>query len=429
MLLPLFLIAAFLIIAPVAAQPLAPPQTASSLTLEEAVRLAVQRNRRLAAARRDVKAGASGVRSASALSNPNLIFAPSLSGGGGGSDTELIVSQPLEINGTRTARRGVASARQRQIINEGRVLLNDIVFNVQTAYLELVRGREQVALSRDAVTLAQQLDRLTQRQVELGSRPAIEATQTRIELTRAREQEAIAEAAVQVREAALNVLLDHPASDSIGAVALPNQDKLPPLPSLTDSEALALARRPEIPAAQAGADIFRQEGRLARAEGVPDLAPQFRADSVTRGVQNAGFGVGISLPFIDYGSRKNRLRQTEESARAEAERVAAIQAEIRAEVAEAVAQSVAAAAIRILARDVRDDSRHLLNASRIGYEEGKTSLLAVLDAQRTYRATETDYLNAQTNDALSRARWERATAAALAEFSAAATAPKGTNRP
>ena len=428
MFVPLFLVMALLIAAPLAAQP--PPP---SLMLDEAVRLAVQRNRRLAAARREVTAGALGVRSASALSNPNLVFTPSLSGGGAGSDTELILSQPLEINGTRTARRGAASARQRQIVSEGQITLNDIVFNVRTAYLELVRAREQVALSRDAVTLTEQLDRLTQRQVELGSRPAIEATQTRIELTRAREQVALAAAEVRTREATLNALLDRPVSEPVGAVALPNQDGLAPLPPLAESEKLATARRPEIPAAQAGADVFRQEGRLVRAEGVPDIAPQFRADSVTRGVQNAGFGVGISLPFLDYGSRKNRLRQVEESAHAEEERVAAVQTQIRAEVAEAVTQWEAAAAVRILAREVRDDSRRLLDASRLGYEEGRTSLLAVLDAQRTFRATETEFLNAQTNYALARAKWERATAASLTKLSvavsAAATAPKGTKRP
>ena len=59
----------------------------------------------------------------------------------------------------------------------------------------------------------------------------------------------------------------------------------------------------------------RHQARLARAEGRPDLTPQFRATSVTRGFREIGVGVGISLPFLDYGHRRNRVRQAEEAAK------------------------------------------------------------------------------------------------------------------
>ena len=83
------------------------------LTVDEAVALAIEQNPGLSAAARDVAAGRAGVRSARALANPELIFLPGITGPGG-TDQELRLGQPLELNGTRAARTGVASALMRQ---------------------------------------------------------------------------------------------------------------------------------------------------------------------------------------------------------------------------------------------------------------------------------------------------------------------------
>src|SRR4029079_13623044 len=136
-------------------------------------------------------------------------------------------------------------------------------------------------------------------------------TQTGIEVARARQQVTQAESQVTTTQVALNTLMGRSHADPIV-----------PLPSLTASarpESVpderdaavrqALAARAEIAAVEAARDAFQQEARLARAQGRPDLAPQFRAGSVTRGVEDAGIGIGITLPLFDYGSRRHRVRQ------------------------------------------------------------------------------------------------------------------------
>src|SRR5438309_1345810 len=68
-------------------------------------------------------------------------------------------------------------------------------------------------------------------------------------------------------------------------------------PETVDNQAAirqALASRAEISAAEAARDTFQQQARLARAQGRPDLAPQFRATSITRGVQDYGVGIGVT---------------------------------------------------------------------------------------------------------------------------------------
>ena len=58
-------------------------------------------------------------------------------------------------------------------------------------------------------------------------------------------------------------------------------------------------------------------------------------------------------------------------------------------------------------------SRRLLDASRTGFQEGSSryTTLTVLEAQRTYRGVQTEYINALATQAQALAELERATGA------------------
>jgi len=153
----------------IAAATAAPAQ--APLSVETALEQALAHNPRVAAVIHDLRAARQGVRAAGALANPQVAFTPALTGGvGGGSDNELFIAQPLEVNGARSARRGAAEARLRETEAEAAVLLRDVVYEVRAAYYELVRAREQAALARDILAIAGELDRLARVQVELGAR-------------------------------------------------------------------------------------------------------------------------------------------------------------------------------------------------------------------------------------------------------------------
>lgn len=174
----------------------------------------------------------------------------------------------------------------------------------------------------------------------------------------------------------------------------------------------ALKERAEIAREEAAAESFRQQGQLARAEGLPDIAPQLRAGSLTRGPRDAGIGIGITLPLIDYGSRRNRIEQMQQAARAQADRVTAARNLVRQEVEQAIVRfNAARSVLESYQQGIVQQSRRLLEASRIGFQEGQTSLVAVLEAQRTYRSVQTEYANALANLAEAQAELERATGA------------------
>lgn len=397
------------------AQSLPPP--APALTVDEAVTLALRNNPRLSAAAGEVVAAQSGVRAARARANPDITFTPGFTSGG--SDEELRVQQPLELNGTRQARTGVARAGLRGTQARAVVELRDVVFDTKSAYYELARARELHALAGDLLRSAEEFDRVARRQVELGSRPGIDLAQTGIEATRARQQVTLAQSQETVALAALNTLLSRAPEEPLGPLA--------PLPAATESvdeagaRATALAARAEIAVEEAARDQFRQEARLARAEGRPDLAPLFRADSLTRSGGRSGFGVGITLPLLDWGGRRARIRQAEASARAQEDRVAVARNQVRQEVAQALARLRAdQTVIESYQQGVLDQARRLLDASRVGFLEGKTGVVALLEAQRTYRNVQTEYTNALVDAAVARAQVEQATGAVPATLVPAA---------
>lgn len=390
-----------------------PPSPAPSLTMAVAVSLAVRQNPRLLGAAHDLAAARSGVRSARALSNPQLTFTPALTPGG--SDEELLFQQPLELNGTRSARAGVARAQLRQTQAEARGALQRVIFETQSAYLQLTRTRELLQLAQAQLHAAEELDRITRSQVESGTRPGIDRTQSAIEMTRAQQQVTLAESRVAEAIGTLNTLLGRAPREGVGSLDLPN---FPPVADERDALVQqALEARTEIEAGKASQEAALQEARLARAQGRPDLAPQLRGGNLTRGAATPGIGLGVTLPFLDYGSRRNRIRQAEEIARAEAARVEAVRAQVRQEVEAAHSRLRAAEAVRAsYQQGVLAQAQRLVTASRTGLEAGLTSLLEVLEAQRTQRAVLTEYANARIDAALAWVELERALGAIPADL-------------
>lgn len=393
---------------------LARAQSPAPLTVDAAVSAAVSRNPRLSAAARDIAAARAGVRAARSLANPSLTFTPGLTSAGG-SDEELLFQQPLELNGARSARAGVANAQLRQSQAEAVVELRTLVFQTRSAYYELARARALNAVAEESLRTAEEFEQITRRQVEVGTRPGIDRIQAAGETSRARQQHLQAEARVAAASLALSTLLGRATTDPV--------EELQPLTFTPDAKPVeeavrgALAARTEITAEEARRDAFGQEARLERAQGRPDLVPQLRAGSVTRGLSDAGVGLGITLPFLDYGGRRNRIRQAEESARAQADRVEERRRQVRLEVEQALARLRGTEAVlRDFQGGALEQARVLLDGSRKGLEAGLTTVVAVLEAQRSYRMVLSDYTNALAEHALALAELERATGAVPASL-------------
>ncbi|MGC4044704.1 MAG: TolC family protein [Armatimonas sp.] len=380
---------------------------APALSLEAAVQEALKQHRRLAAGRKDATAARLGVRSAQALTNPDFYFSPALDQFNGTTE-EMLITQPLELNGTRAARTGVARAQlgiaEAMLATETR----EVVAAVKTAYIGLWRERELATLAASVTQNASTLHQLTQKQVELGSRAGIDTAQTGLEVIRARQNETLARARVKQAETALNVAIGRGAEAPLPNVELPIMKMEVPAPEIAVKA--ALETRAELAGESSRQEGLRQEARLYRAEGRPDIAPQFRSQYVTfqrPKRSDYGFSLAIRLPFVDWGGRKGRIAQAEAAAQAQDDRIAQARREIEKEVRQALTRLAGATEIVGGYAHALPEAERLLRATRIGLEEGKMSVLAVLEAQRSYRATLTEYTEARADLALAQAELTR----------------------
>ncbi len=390
---------------PASLLPVTPGAALLRLTAAETVDLVTRKNLGVLAALREVFAARAGVHSAAALSPPIFTIGPALQMGG--TTDGFLFEQPLELNGTRDARAGIARAQLRQAQAQALVQLQTLVYVARTDFGALARAQERLRLAQELVAVTAQFEALARRQAALGARPGIEARQAAIEAARARTEEARAVGEEAAARAILNAYLGRAPLDPI-ATTLEPEPVAAPAPDIAAATGQALAARGEIAVVEAARDLPLARARLSRAQGRPDVAPEFRISQITPTYMDAGVGVVITVP-LDYGTRRNQIRQDERMADAESLRVTGTQAQVREEVAGAASRLGAARnALHEYDGGLVSDAKAVLDSVQVGFREGATTIIAVLEAERTYRAVTAERLEALTAAAQAQADFDRA---------------------
>ena len=125
--------------------------------------------------------------------------------------------------------------------------------------------------------------------------------------------------------------------------------------------------------------------------------------------RTAGLGLGLTFPIFDTGRIRGRVREARSEVRASEHDLEEIKLLVSREVADAVSrvQTTQALAARYQG-EILPGAKDLLSKAEFGYSRGALTLLDYLEAQRTYRATQTEYLTALTENAKARADLDRA---------------------
>jgi outer membrane protein, heavy metal efflux system len=388
----------------------APPAQAQSqkLTAEEAVRLAIERDPNVLAARSRLEGAAAGVRSARAPFNPQGEVAP----GVGFTNGTALLSQQIDIGGRRSAQAKSAEGLRGAAAAELGMARLQAAATARAAYFDLVRARASQGAATDAAGLARQVRDAVRRRFEIGESPQVQVTRAEIEVGRAEQEVARASGEARSRVATLNLLLGRPASDAAepsDPLAIPPKND--PQGSLIEQ---AERQRPELAAARALVEARRGEVAVAKSQRRPELFAEVASDlwSLDRdpfNSRNLGFQARLSFPLFDRG----RVRGLEEQARAgvkaqEAE-LAVTRRAIGIEVERAAAELEAAREVALnYESTILPQTQDLLKSTRSGFDIGLTSFLEVLDAQRLARTTQTEYLKAVFDAVSARIALDRA---------------------
>ncbi|HSV73219.1 MAG TPA: TolC family protein [Chthonomonadales bacterium] len=382
----------------------------SSLTPDDAVRMAVENSPAVAAARSRLEAAEAEVRGARAPYGLRAEIAP----GAGFTGSNALLSHRLDIGGRRAAATHLASAgrdvEQALLI----VTRQQVAFEALTAYHDLARAQADVRASEEAVALARQIRDAVRQRVELGQAPAIQGTRADIEVARAEQEAVRARGQARGRQAALNLLLGRGQDAGVAvADALP----LPAPPAPPDDQVRhALQQRPELAASRARAEARRGEAAVARAQGRPDLLAEVPADvwSLDRRdalhSRNLGFQLRVGLPLWRDGALRGEEQRAQAAVRAEEGERMALERAIAREVEQAAAELAAARDVALqYEQTILPRTRELLAASRAGFESGLTSYVDVLEAQRVTRLAQMEYQDALFDALRARLALDRAT--------------------
>jgi cobalt-zinc-cadmium efflux system outer membrane protein len=391
---------------------------ARDLTLAEAERMLLERNRELAAARRAVEAAGAQRLIAAARPNPTVSLAtsgvsvaPNAIGPGPlrdqRLDATLRIDQPFERGNKRELRMQAAEELERAARSESLEMLRVQLAQLRVAYYELKQAQDKLSLLEDLAQLFGQTLAAAQARLKAGDLAEADVAKVQVDHERARNEVRAARAELDRARFALAYLIGEERSAGELRAADDWPARVPP-------ERAALERtiesRPDVAAARA---------RLAAAEKLRDLARSLQTRDITVGAQLYRFpapssysvGFGISFPLFTGYDFSGDIQ------RAEVERYAALDA---LEKAQAVAHNDIGRAAAELAsageRLERYDTALLgaaeraAQAAEFAFRRGAVSVLEVLDARRTLRAVRLEALAARADYAKALAAWRAASA-------------------
>jgi multidrug efflux system outer membrane protein len=274
-----------------------------------------------------------------------------------------------------------------------------LITGVATAYLNLAADTEQLSLARRTMESRQEAYDLQRRMRETGNASDLELRQAEAELEGARDQVLVYENALAIDRNALELLVGSPLSADLHPPTtlesmLARQDIPAGLPSDL------LQRRPDIVAAEHALMAANANIGAARAAFFPTIeltANIGRASASLSSLFDAGnrawgFAPQITVPIFTGGRLQAGLdvaKVEREIAVADYER--AIQSAFR-EVADALAQRATLDG-RLLAQQRRVDSaQEAYTLVKQRYDNGVSSYLEVLDAQRTLYAAQQNWI-------------------------------------
>ena len=362
------------------AQTPAPP-----LTLNGVVRMYIENNLELQAARYRLERTRADQIAAPLRPNPGLTIAGEnlrLTGpviAGGLYEVGTTYSETIELGGKRAARErvadaavSVAEARFADAIRQG-------VAEVKRLYFEAVLARRSIEVATENRQTFEQLVRLNLARFQEGA--IAEADLIKVRLERIKFDSAVKQAELSLRRAMIR-LAENLEDPEVTKQNVALEMDLPLIdPDLESLHQIALRTRPDVQAAEREIDASKERLALEQARSHPDLTPFV---GYKRLAQDNTLTVGISMPL------KIRDRNQAGIARAQADQKAAA-ALLDVARSHTIAEVDAAfEAFRTASDQVQTFRNELLNQADesrsialAAYEERATPLLSVLEAQRT----------------------------------------------
>ena len=382
------------------------PAFAEPVSLSDALARGRDASPRIAKAKAELKAAEGRAIQAGVRPNPTLSAeVENFSGTGpyrtfGQTETTVAVSQPFELGGKRRARKEVASAERAFAQIALRKAEADLGYDIIVSHAELRAAEDRAVLARQVLARAAELARIAETLVDVGRDPPLTKLRADALLAEAKAEKLRAEADLLSARQRLALLIGSE-DPELSAAA---QDMVAP-PALPDGaqsldERLAAAER----------DAAAARVKLAQADGVPDITASGGVRNF-RESRDTAFIVGVSIPLPVF----NRNRGNIAAARANGDAAEAELAQARLDtrfLRRDAERMLAAANERVIALSGASlfQANEAARIAEIGYQQGKFTLIELIDAQEAQTSANLKLIEAELDRARALAALGRANA-------------------
>jgi outer membrane protein, heavy metal efflux system len=357
-----------------------PSDITGPLTYDQALQYATTRNLALEAARRQRAIRQAAIRTARQLPNPAAAFDI-------GRDTPheiFTFDLPIELGGKRARRIDLATQEMTLADLDVEVQLRAVRRELRQSFYTLIGADERVRLAESVVDIARRARDAAQARFETGAAPRLEVMQADLGVTRAETDADLARSIRASAQAALNAVLNLPPDRAL-TLAGTLADSVPAV-TFDQALSIAVASNTDLMALDRQIGVESKRLELLRAERVPTPTLSFSGlfDSEPEFTTGARAGVSIELPVFsrNQGAIAESVATTAQlRTRRDATR-RAVENDVYGTIAKIDAQRRQVEAYR---QRLVPTATSLESLAEESYRAGRTSVLALLDAQRSLR--------------------------------------------
>jgi cobalt-zinc-cadmium efflux system outer membrane protein len=319
------------------------------------------------------------------------------------------LSQKLPFPGKLRLRGEAALAEAESASHDYQAVRLRLATMASLVYDDYALATRSLEINRSHIELLGEFQRIAVARYEAGQASQQDPIQAEVELTHAIHREIVLETARRVAAEQINVLMHRrpeaslpPPTWVVGPVAKPPS----PTPELVEQ---ALAEKPELAAAAARVSAQQSRVDLAWREYLPDLTLVGSYNRIMQEKDLQPFvGVQLNVP-LQLGRRRAALDEAEarlEMARSEQR---AIEDDVRLAVQSGLERLGEAHHVEHLFRErLLPAAQDQVDAARAGFETGRNSFLALIDAQRNLLDVELGHEQALADLGRRRAELDRA---------------------
>ncbi|MEE9238577.1 MAG: TolC family protein [Thermodesulfobacteriota bacterium] len=376
-----------------------------SLTIDQAVELALRENRNLMAARIQVEEARGRLVQAGLFPNPELeseFGFDSFFANEGERNFSAGISQPIPLSGRIGAQKRVAHVDIKRtfagLANLERILVRD----VRVTFIELLTIEEQLKLQETLISLNSELIK----GIEIGIKEGLASKQdfnaVAIALQQARQEKEVLIAQRRSKVLQINKLLGKPPTLSF----LP-QGKLEYEAAQVVGDynvEMALAQRPDLKFTKLNIELARADLKLAKALRFEDLTAGIfyendrlilgtSQEEITDSDQLIGFRLTIPLPFFDR--KQGLIAEVRARERRAEERVRALELTISQEVSDALNRvSSLSALLETYKSGILKIAEDNVTLVETGFKQGLVGIVDVIQSRQQFAALTSSYINA-----------------------------------